>query len=176
MAVRFMMDRTAIGFCITSSWNSLLRRATNCDAAPPLGKCYGLTYLRIPFTITDMKVDWQVLHREVLLAFWKVHILHHASEQPIVGNWMMKELRSHGYDVSPGTLYPLLKRMVAHGWLEFETEGNGPRARKLYRITPLGLDVLEVIRAQMAELVGEVKPAPLRRERTTTKVKPQVNR
>jgi DNA-binding PadR family transcriptional regulator len=103
-----------------------------------------------------MKTGSQILQREILLAFWKVHILHHASEQPIVGNWMMKELRSHGYDVSPGTLYPLLKRMEHYGWLTVETEGNGPRARRLYRITPVGLQVLDVIRDKLGELAGEV--------------------
>ncbi|GMV95506.1 MAG: PadR family transcriptional regulator [Candidatus Hydrogenedentota bacterium] len=112
-----------------------------------------------------MIVQWHVVHREILLAFWKVHILHHASEEPIVGNWMMKELRSHGYDVSPGTLYPLLKRMVDHGWLSVEQDGNGSRARKLYRITPLGSEVLAAVREQMAELVKEVKPDPARRNR-----------
>ncbi len=56
------------------------------------------------------------LTREILLAFWKVHILHHAAQEPIVGQWIMRELRQHGYDVSGGTLYPLLARMEA-AWL-----------------------------------------------------------
>jgi PadR family transcriptional regulator len=31
--------------------------------------------------------------REILLGLWKVHILHHAAEQPVVGLWMLRELR-----------------------------------------------------------------------------------
>ena len=56
--------------------------------------------------------------REILLSFWKVHILHHASEEPVHGQWVLTELRRHGYDISPGTLYPLLHRMERHGWLK----------------------------------------------------------
>ena len=53
--------------------------------------------------------------REILLSFWKVHILHHAREEPIHGQWVLTELRRHGYEISPGTLYPLLHRMQQIG-------------------------------------------------------------
>ena len=55
--------------------------------------------------------------REFLLAFWKIHILHHAAEQGIYGQWMLEELHHHGYRLSPGTLYPMLARMATRGWL-----------------------------------------------------------
>ena len=61
---------------------------------------------------------------EILRPLWKVHILHHAGETPIVGNWMLEELREHGYRVSPGTLYPLLGRMVRLGWLSRCRDGR----------------------------------------------------
>ena len=48
------------------------------------------------------------VHREILLGFWKAHILHHAGEGPLHGHWMLTELRHHGYNISPGTLYPCL--------------------------------------------------------------------
>jgi hypothetical protein len=47
------------------------------------------------------------LEREVLLSFWKIHILHHSSEEPLHGQWMVTELRKNGYEISPGTLYPI---------------------------------------------------------------------
>jgi PadR family transcriptional regulator PadR len=104
-------------------------------------------------------VDHKALTREILLAFWKVHILHHAAEEPIVGQWMLVELRRHGYDISPGTLYPILKRMEANGWLRSELEpGGGLRARRYYRLTRDGHAALDVIRAALAELRGEVAP------------------
>ena len=40
-----------------------------------------------------------------------------ASEGPVHGQWIITELRRHGYEISPGTLYPLLERMRRHGWL-----------------------------------------------------------
>jgi len=48
-----------------------------------------------------MKPGSEAMHKEVVLAFWKVHILHHASIQPIYGQWMLQELRRHDFDLSP---------------------------------------------------------------------------
>lgn len=39
--------------------------------------------------------------REILLSVWKAHILHHAGEEPIHGQWILVELRRHGYEISP---------------------------------------------------------------------------
>jgi PadR family transcriptional regulator PadR len=97
------------------------------------------------------------LTREILLAFWKVHILHHAAQEPIVGQWIKRELRQHGYEVSGGTLYPLLARMEERGWLRSRVaSGGGPRARREYTLTRAGHRVLEVIRRQIEELHREV--------------------
>jgi PadR family transcriptional regulator, regulatory protein PadR len=101
--------------------------------------------------------DAKLLTREVLLAFWKVHILHHAEEGRIFGQWVLTELRRHGYDISPGTLYPLLSRMERNGWLRREPNaGGGPRDRRYYRLTPAGAAVLRVLRAAVVELHHEV--------------------
>src|SRR4030095_7478382 len=93
--------------------------------------------------------------REFLLAFWKIHILHHAEEQGIYGHWMLEELRRHGYRLSPGMLYPLLARMARRGWLR-STEPKGSRDARVYRITPAGAEVLKRLRASLAELQHEV--------------------
>ncbi len=100
----------------------------------------------------------KTLFREILLAFWKIHILHHAAEGPLVGQWMLKELRHHGYDVSPGTLYPLLRRMERHGWLHSEVEpGGGPHAPRGYHLTSEGQKVLDRMLAFLDELRGEIQ-------------------
>lgn len=104
-----------------------------------------------------MTVDRKLLTREILLGFWKVHILHHATEHPVVGQWVLSELRRHGYDISPGTLYPLLKRMERNGWLRCEPEpGGGPRGRRYYYLTSAGAAVLKVVRETVIELHHEV--------------------
>ena len=94
--------------------------------------------------------------REILLSFWKVHILHHASEGPIHGQWIISELRRHGYEISPGTLYPLLNRMERYGWLSCRKNSGGARARKDYRLTVSGRKVLKLITEQIDELYEEV--------------------
>jgi len=71
-----------------------------------------------------------MLIREILFAFRKVHILYHAAERPIYGQWIINELRRHGYEISPGTLYPLLRRMEEQGWLkETPAPPDSPQAR-----------------------------------------------
>jgi PadR family transcriptional regulator, regulatory protein PadR len=102
-------------------------------------------------------LDSKLLTREILLGFWKVHILHHAAEHPIIGQWVLSELRRHGYDISPGTLYPLLKRLERNGWLRSEAAiGKGSRRRRYYHLTKRGAAVLEVLRETVIELHHEV--------------------
>ena len=98
----------------------------------------------------------KALQREILLAFWKIHILHHAAEGPVVGQWMMSELRRHGYEVSPGTLYPILHRMEKLGWLRRETDPEGgPKAAQKYYLTDVGRLILETVKTQLNELKNE---------------------
>jgi PadR family transcriptional regulator, regulatory protein PadR len=97
------------------------------------------------------------LQREILLGFWKVHILYHAGKEPVVGQWILQELRRHGYEVSPGTLYPMLARLEKFGWLAGITaSGPGPGSRKEYTLTPTGQEVLDFLRGQVAEMYREI--------------------
>lgn len=100
------------------------------------------------------------LQREILRSLWKVHILHHAREAPIVGHWMLEELREHGYRVSPGTLYPLLVRMEKLGWLARVGRARGRAANegRPYRATAGGRRALREVEKQLRELVDEVHP------------------
>jgi len=97
--------------------------------------------------------------REIILAFWKLHILHHAQERPVYGQWLLEELRRHGFHVSPGTLYPLLARMVREGCLRpagRPARAASPKARRDYVLTPRGATVLKGLRRQVEELHQEV--------------------
>ena len=101
--------------------------------------------------------DAKLLTREILLGFWKVHILHHAAERPIIGQWVLTELRRHGYDISPGTLYPLLKRLERNGWLRSEAAvGEGKQRRRYYHLTRRGAAVLDALRETVIELHYEI--------------------
>lgn len=95
--------------------------------------------------------------REILPSFWKVHILHHADEGPVYGQWIIGELRRHGYEISPGTLYPLLQRMERRGWLKSEdTDKDNSHARRYFRLTAEGRKVLRFVRGQVSEMHHEV--------------------
>src|SRR4029077_18523294 len=108
--------------------------------------------------------------REFLLAFWKIHILHHAAEQGIYGQWMLEELHHHGYRLSPGTLYPMLARMAQRGWLR-ATEPKRSKEARMYRLTPRGHEVLQQLLDALDDLYREVgthRPKPQRRASTVT--------
>lgn len=51
--------------------------------------------------------------RDFFLGFVKIHILHHAEQEPVYGLALIEELRRHGYTLSPGTLYPILHQLDA---------------------------------------------------------------
>ena len=62
------------------------------------------------------------MENEFFAGFIRLHILYHAYEEPIFGLGILRELRRHGYELSPGTLYPLLHRMEERGLLKSEKE------------------------------------------------------
>lgn len=95
--------------------------------------------------------------RKFFLGFIQIHILHHAKKDPFYGAWMIEELKEHGYDMSPGTLYPLLHSMEYKGLVEKEEKTVDGKVRKYYKITTLGNQVLEEARRKAYELFKEIK-------------------
>ena len=93
--------------------------------------------------------------RDVVLAFIRVHILHHAAETPIFGLEMMEELRRHGYGIGPGTLYPLLHGLEASGILKSTQALVDGKSRRYYRTTKVGDRALGELRDKIAELAEE---------------------
>jgi PadR family transcriptional regulator, regulatory protein PadR len=94
--------------------------------------------------------------RDFFLGFIKIHILHHAAEEPIYGLAMIEELHRHGYDLSPGTLYPILHGLEADGYLQREDRVVRGKVRKYYTITDAGAEALAEAREKIGELVDEV--------------------
>ncbi|MDK2866339.1 MAG: PadR family transcriptional regulator, regulatory protein PadR [Clostridiales bacterium] len=80
--------------------------------------------------------------RKLFLGFIQVHILYHAAQAPIYGAWLIDELASHGYALSPGTLYPILKQMLSMELLTQEMATVSGKRRKYYHITPTGKTAL----------------------------------
>jgi DNA-binding PadR family transcriptional regulator len=94
--------------------------------------------------------------REIRLALWKLHILHHATRRPVYGLWLLEELAQHGHRLSPGTLYPALARMEKNGWLARTGDAPHARARQTFRITSEGRRVLKMLRREVSELYEEL--------------------
>ena len=65
----------------------------------------------------------------------RLHILHHAADAEVHGAWLTEELASHGYRISPGTLYPTLHRLEADGLLSSTQHVVDGRTRRVYRAT-----------------------------------------
>jgi PadR family transcriptional regulator PadR len=96
------------------------------------------------------------LFRDLLLGFVKVHILFHASREPIYGAGITAELDHHGYHLSPGTLYPLLHSLEAADFVVREDRVVDGKVRKYYRTTPLGDKAFDQARLKVLELVEEI--------------------
>lgn len=115
-----------------------------CELREPIGSRYRLSILM------------DGLFRDIYVAFIRVHLLHHAAEAPFYGLEMLEELARHGYNLSPGTLYPLLHGLEARGLLACEQRVVNGKIRKYYSTTPKGLHALQQLRPQIRELVREV--------------------
>jgi len=89
--------------------------------------------------------------------FVQLHILHHTKQGPVYGAWMMEELKEHGYNIGPGTLYPLLNKMEHSGLLIKEKQTVCGKIRKYYSITPLGLEIFKDAGKKAAELFHEIE-------------------
>ena len=97
-----------------------------------------------------------MIGRIFFLGFIKVHILYHASKEPVFGVWLIEELFRHGYKISPGTLYPTLHRMERDGYLKRINKVVNGKVRKYYQITDKGEQMLEQAKHKIRELVNEV--------------------
>jgi DNA-binding PadR family transcriptional regulator len=94
--------------------------------------------------------------RDFFLGFIKIHILHHAEQEPVYGLALIQELARHGYTLSPGTLYPVLHGLEKDGYLVSEGRVVAGKVRKYYTITEEGSRALVEARHKIKELVDEV--------------------
>jgi DNA-binding PadR family transcriptional regulator len=93
---------------------------------------------------------------DLFSGFIKLHVLHHASEQPVYGLWLIEELEEHGYRVSPGTLYPLLHSLEKSELLKSYNELYEGKIRRYYKITPDGRRQFKKAKLQLMELMREI--------------------
>ena len=94
--------------------------------------------------------------RDLYSGLIRLHVLHHATEEPIFGLGMIEELARHGYRISPGSLYPLLHSLEQKGYLRSKEQRNGKSLRKVYRATPKGKRALSAAKNKVRELFREL--------------------
>jgi PadR family transcriptional regulator PadR len=94
--------------------------------------------------------------RSLFLGIIKIHILHHAAQQPVFGLWLIDELGRHGYDISPGTLYPIFHSLERDKLLKSHEEIVNGKVRKYYRSTVKGRSTLNEAKMKVQELLNEM--------------------
>jgi len=105
---------------------------------------------------TKRRSDDLTPDRDLYSGLIRLHVLHHAVEGPVFGLGMIEELARHGYKISPGSLYPLLKGLEKKGYLKSSEERNGKSRRRVYRATPLGRKALAASKSKVRELFREL--------------------
>ncbi|MEA3457224.1 MAG: PadR family transcriptional regulator [Candidatus Thermoplasmatota archaeon] len=113
---------------------------------------YGLKNIISRSTISN----FDIMIKNLYNGFIRIHILYHAVEEKICGIEIIKELKRHGYTVSPGTIYPILHKMSQDNFLVAHNETVSGKRRIYYRATPHGKKVLEQAREKIKELYDEV--------------------
>ncbi len=94
--------------------------------------------------------------RSFFLGMIKIHILHHAAEKPVFGLWLKHELEQHGYDISPGTLYPIFHSLEEDGQLKSRSRVVKGKVRKYYKATAKGKSTLKEASVKARELLDEL--------------------
>ena len=94
--------------------------------------------------------------RDLYSGLIRLHVLHHAVEEPIFGLGMIEELGRHGYRISPGSLYPILHGLEKKGYLRSRDVRKGRSQRKVYRATPQGRRALAAAKIKVRELFHEL--------------------
>ena len=94
--------------------------------------------------------------RDLYAGLIRLHVLHHAAQQPVYGLAMIEELGRHGYKLSAGTLYPILHGLEKRGYLVSQAKRAGSTVRRTYRATAAGRRALASAKKKVRELFGEL--------------------
>src|SRR6476659_2245266 len=106
--------------------------------------------------MSDKRKKPTVDDRDLYSGLIRLHVLHHAAEEPIFGLGMIQELARHGYQISPGSLYPILHSLEQKGHLRASDQRNGKSLRRVYRATAAGRKALKAAKHQVRELFHEL--------------------
>lgn len=93
---------------------------------------------------------------EALKGHLELILLATLQQSPAYGYALIRELRQRtegNLDLTEGTIYPVLHRLEAAGFLESRLVTVQSRRRRLYSITPAGEEELERLRRDWSQFV-----------------------
>jgi PadR family transcriptional regulator, regulatory protein PadR len=96
------------------------------------------------------------IYRSFLHGMVKLFVLQQAGQGPVYGGALSKSLHTLGYEISPGSLYPLLHSLTQEKLLRCRIQMVRGRMRKYYQLTEGGRLCLAAVRKELAGLVKEV--------------------
>lgn len=99
---------------------------------------------------------FDIMLKNLYAGFIRIHILYHATQQKICGIDIIKELKHHGYILSPGTIYPILHAMHQNNLLTKYKEVIKGKQRIYYTATNKGKKILIETQKKIRELYDEV--------------------
>ena len=102
------------------------------------------------------KTNFDNTDRDLYSGLIRLHVLHHAVEEPVFGLGMIEELGRHGYRISPGSLYPILHGLERKGYLKSRPQTHGRSQRRVYRATAAGRKALKTATSKVRELFHEL--------------------
>ena len=97
-----------------------------------------------------------LIYQDFLRGMVKLLVLHRAGQEPVYGGALRKSLHGLGFDISPGSLYPLLRALEKSKLLRCRPRMVRGRVRQYYELTRAGRSCLAEVRKELAELVKEV--------------------
>ena len=112
--------------------------------------------VRNPMSKSKSEKESAAADRDLYSGLIRLHVLHHAVEEPIFGLGMIEELARHGYRISAGSMYPLLQGLEKKGYLRSTERRNGKSLRRVYRATALGRKALAASKSKVRELFHEL--------------------
>ncbi|NIW16660.1 hypothetical protein GWN19_04545 [Candidatus Bathyarchaeota archaeon] len=84
--------------------------------------------------------------------FLDIHLLRLIDEQPMWGYKIIKETKKLlDVKLRHGAVYPLLNQLETQGYLNSRKEVKGRRVRKVYQITPRGIQLLNAYYDYLSE-------------------------
>ncbi len=105
------------------------------------------------------------IYHDFLHGMLSLFVMHRAGQEPVYGGALSKSLQAMGYNISSGSLYPLLHSLERKRLLRCRTCIIRGRVRKYYQLTENGHSCLDIIRGDLTGLVreiilDEIKPEP----------------